>query len=269
MAEFQPTPDPALNGVLLDLLSGIRPILADNFLGAYLQGSFAHGGWDRDSDVDFVVVVDRPLTGAELNWLQPVHARLQESDVYWAHHLEGTYFPREVLGDLSRTAVPLDYLDNGSLTFEKSTHDNTLVVRRVLRRQGVVLAGPPPEVWIPPVPDEALRAEVRDVMFSWGQEILTGAYDINNGWAQPFAVLMYCRMLHTLASGDVHSKPAGAAWAKKALDPKWMDLIAVAEADRDNQYQRYYDAANPDRVRRTQQFIAYALDLARDRFGKG
>jgi predicted nucleotidyltransferase len=267
MADFHPTPDPELNRILADLLAGIRPILADNFLGAYLQGSFAHGGWDQDSDVDFIVVIDHPLSGADLSRLQPAHARLQERDIYWAHHLEGSYFPRDILGDLSLTDTPLDYLDNGSLTFERSTHDNSLVVRRVLRRYGVVLAGPPPETWIPPIPDAALRAEVRGVMFDWGGEILSGTYDINNGWAQPFAVLSYCRMLHTLATGDVHSKPAGAAWAKANLAPHWADLVAHAESQRENQYQRWHHPAEPGRVTQTKDFLAHALNLAKTRFG--
>ncbi len=266
MTDFKPTPDSELNRVLADLLAGICPILAEHFLGAYLQGSFAHGGWDRDSDVDFVVVIDHPLSDTDLARLQPVHARLQARDTYWAYHLEGSYFPRDILGDLSRTDVPLDYLDNGNLTFERSTHDNSLVVRRVLRRYGVILAGPPPGTWIPPIPDATLRAEVRAVMFEWGGEILSGKYDINNGWAQPFVVLSYCRMLHTLATGDVHSKPAGAAWAKGHLAQRWEDLIEHAEDQRENQYRRCHNPADLDRVAQTKDFLAHALNLAETRF---
>ncbi len=267
MSPFNPTPDPACNQILLELISGIRPVLADNFLGAYLQGSFAHGGWDQDSDVDFIVVIDHALAPENLQNLKQVHADLQKKDIYWAHHLEGSYFPKAILGDLSRLDEPLDYLDNGSLDFERSTHDNSLVVRRVLRRHGLVLAGPQPSIWVPSVPDELLKAEVWEVMQAWGGQILAGDYDMNNGWAQPFVVLSYCRMLHTLASGDVFSKAAGAAWAKESLPQKWTGLIDAALADRTGQYLRCCQPADPDRQQETFFFIEAVLENAYQRFG--
>jgi predicted nucleotidyltransferase len=137
MLDYTPAPFPELNNLLADLLDGIRPILGGRFLGAYLQGSFAHGGWDQDSDVDFVVVIRQALTAGDLVNLQKVLAGLHKRESCWAHHLEGSYFPADVLSDLSANDVSLDYLDNGSLDFENSTHDNSLVVRRVLRRRGV------------------------------------------------------------------------------------------------------------------------------------
>jgi hypothetical protein len=39
----RPTPDPELNAVLQELVTGIRAVLGDNFIAAYLQGSFAVG----------------------------------------------------------------------------------------------------------------------------------------------------------------------------------------------------------------------------------
>ena len=43
-----PTPYPELNQVLAELVSGIQRILEHDFIGAYLQGSFALGDFDRD-----------------------------------------------------------------------------------------------------------------------------------------------------------------------------------------------------------------------------
>ncbi len=51
-----PTPYPKLNDVLGILVSSIQEILKDNFVGAYLQGSFAIGDFDIHSDVDFIVL---------------------------------------------------------------------------------------------------------------------------------------------------------------------------------------------------------------------
>ena len=52
-----PTSDPALNSVLHELVASVQTVLGDNFIAAYLQGSFAVGDWDNDSEVDFLIVI--------------------------------------------------------------------------------------------------------------------------------------------------------------------------------------------------------------------
>lgn len=42
-----PTPFPELNEILDELVDTTRAVLADNFVGAYLQGSFAVGDADE------------------------------------------------------------------------------------------------------------------------------------------------------------------------------------------------------------------------------
>lgn len=259
MAVNYPVPDRELNDILNRLLNGIRPILGRNFLGGYLGGSFAHGGWDAYSDVDFVIVVEEDLDPRILDDLKAVHAGVFTINHYWAKHLEGSYFPRAVLSDLNRTNEPLWYLDNGSLNFERSTHDNTLVNRWVLREFGLILEGPEPSLWIPRIPDIFLKAEVWWTMREWGGDILSGAYRISNRFSQTFTVLMFCRMLHTLSTGKVQSKQTGAAWARAILAPKWVPLIDDALSARLNQYQKIHEQADPQKIRDTRDFIRYAL----------
>lgn len=256
------TPDANPNAILTQLVSRVYQVLGEKMIGAYLGGSFAHGGWDPWSDVDFDIVIQRDLTPAEREALKVEHARVFTIDHYYARHLEGAYFPADVLADLERTDEPLWYLDNGSLNFERSTHDNTLVNRWVLRERGVVLAGPEPETLIPPIPADCLKAEVRETMRAWGGEILSGTYTIRNRWAQTFVVLMYCRMLHSLATGEIRSKPAGAAWAEGALESEWVPLIEDALSAREKQYEKIYVPADPAKVARTIAFVHYALAMA-------
>lgn len=52
---MDPTCFPELNRLLTDLTGSVRSALGDHFIGAYLQGSFAIGDADEDSDVDFLV----------------------------------------------------------------------------------------------------------------------------------------------------------------------------------------------------------------------
>jgi len=124
-----PSPYPALNSVLAELVAGIQATLGETFVGAYLQGSFALGDFDQHSDVDFIVVVSDELSNAHVIALDALHQRIYALPSEWAKHLEGSYFPASVLRDLAQRANPLWYLDHGSQTLVQSDHCNTLVVR--------------------------------------------------------------------------------------------------------------------------------------------
>ena len=266
MFTTNPTPFPDLNAVLSEWLSAIQTALGDDFIGAYLQGSFAVGDFDGDSDVDFLVAIRTELSAAQLAELQAIHARIYDLPSPWAQHLEGSYFTEEALRRSDPAGAPPWYLDNTSKVLVRSRHDNTLVVRWVTRERGIALAGPDPKTLIDPVPADDLRREVlrtmRVTMREWAGEILDGRSSMDNRWAQPFAVLMYCRMLHTLHTGTVESKLAGARWGKEALDGRWAGLIERAWNERPNPSLKVTQPADPDDLMRTHDFIKYALGLA-------
>src|SRR6266516_1245932 len=75
---------PELDAVLRELVAGVREILADNFCGAYLQGSFAVGDADVHSDVDFIVVTHDEVSAPQLEGLQAMHKKLFALEVPWA-----------------------------------------------------------------------------------------------------------------------------------------------------------------------------------------
>lgn len=259
-----PTPDPTLNAVLHEFVASAQKVLGDNFVAAYLQGSFGVGDWDNDSDVDFTIVIKQDLSPADVLVLQEMHARIFRLESEWAQHLEGSYFPKEILrcGDPANTE--LWYLDNAHDQLILSTHDNSLVVRWVVREYGLPLAGCNPKELIDPIPADDLRQEVLAVMQGWASDIFAGKWSLNNRWAQPFAVLSYCRMLHTLQTGRIASKLAGAQWAKTALDPRWAELIQNAWEERPNPSLKVTFPANPANLSATLGFIRYALTLITD-----
>lgn len=257
-----PTSDVELNGVLHELVTSVQSILGDNFIGAYLQGSFAVGDWDIHSDVDFLIAIDHDIPETNLPALQAMHARIYDLESHWAQHLEGSYFPRELLKRDDSSKTQLLYIDNGSRKLIRSDHDNTLVVRWVTREHGIAMAGPEPTELIDLVPADDLRKEVLATMRDWGQELFDNPERMNNRWYQPFAVLSYCRMLHTLSTGRIRSKPAGAQWAIGALDDRWAELIQRAWQERPNPSLKVRQKADTDYLKYTFDFIRYALDVS-------
>jgi hypothetical protein len=280
----QPTPYAELNAVLADLVEGARRLLGDNFVGAYLQGSFAVGDATEFSDCDFIIVTARDITPDELPAFQALHATIQElPHPYWRTALEGSYVPAPILRRWSDTprdppgeprgptwadpgtsgsparGYPFWYLDHGAKTLVRSEHDNTQVVRWCLREKGVVLAGPPPRTLIDPVSPAALRKEVRQTMD------LVLSLDLQPihlvAW-QAFWVGLFCRMLQTLSTGTIGSKKAGMAWARAHLDPRWHGLIDRAAAVRKGDTAKSGQPADPADAAATQAFARYAVDYA-------
>jgi predicted nucleotidyltransferase len=257
------TPYPDLNVVLDELVTGARTVLGDNFCGAYLVGSFALGDADEHSDVDFLVVTEEELDDVQVEALRELHRRLFGLDIDWAQHLEGSYVPRELLRRVDPSRTPLLYLDNGASELVFDDHCNTAVVRWTLREYGILLAGPEPKSLVEPVSAAQLRAEALATLplyVEWAPEP-TKAGGMSR-WKQPYLVLTFCRLLHTLESGRVASKREAAEWALTALDEEWAPLVRRALDDRPDPWLRVHQPADVGLAARTLAFADYALGRA-------
>ncbi|MFB0509918.1 MAG: aminoglycoside adenylyltransferase domain-containing protein [bacterium] len=254
---FFPTPYKDLNRVLSELVKSVRLILNSNFIGAYLQGSFAIGDYDEHSDVDFIIVVKDELATTEINALQVMHKRIYEIKILWAQHLEGSYFPQKILQSQPPYGQKLWYLDNGKSFLIESDHCNTVVVRWIVREKGIIMAGPNPKTIISPIPINMLRKEIYSTICDWGKQIFDNRKQYENRFYQSFIVLSYCRMHHDLKKGEISSKRKGAEWAKKNLDRSWVDLIDRTWQGRPNPEVSIRQPADPDDFTRTLQFVNY------------
>jgi predicted nucleotidyltransferase len=231
-------PYPELREVLNIFVGEIAAELKDNLVGIYLVGSIASGDFDLDSDVDFLVVTKTELTETDMNRLQDIQKKVHNINCYPAKHLEGSYIS---IGDFNDWRIvgqkKLYYFDNGSTTYEQTTHDNRWHVRWILRERGITLIGQQPETILLAIPLNELFDEIKVSMLQ-SKEIFQGEINhplsfCNSRFGQSFFVLTYCRMLHTLHTGTVQSKRAGAAWAKQFVDPKWVKLIDQAWNERE------------------------------------
>jgi hypothetical protein len=102
-ANPSPTPYAALNTVLASFVERVRDLTADNFVGAYLQGSFALGDFDENSDADFLIVVKRDIADSDVPALNALHAAIHDFPPPWGHRLEGSYSPAAIRRRTSRT----------------------------------------------------------------------------------------------------------------------------------------------------------------------
>lgn len=259
----RPTIYPELNALLEEVVASAAAILAGNFCGAYLQGSFALGEADAHSDVDFIVVLHEAATEKQVAGLQEIHERIYELEVPWAQHLEGSYFPAALLRRVDPARTPLLFLDNGASELVLDAHCNTAVVRWLLRDHGVVLAGPDPKELIDRVSLAELRTEAMAALpeyAAWARA--SSEADTMSRWQQPYLVLTFCRILHSVLRGTVVSKRESAEWALGALDAEWADLIECALANRPDPWRRVHEPAAREDVDRTLAFIDDVMNEA-------
>jgi hypothetical protein len=255
-----PTPFADLNTVLDELVASQRAVLGGSFVGTYLQGSLAVGGFDQYSDVDWIVAVQQELSDTQVDALQAMHGRIYDLESEWAKHLEGSYFPVDVLRDHARSGRDLWYLDHGARSLERSDHCNTVVVRWTVREHGIALAGPEPAALIDGITTRVLRRDIYGTINVWGRQLLADPEPYRNRFYQGFIVLSYCRMLHELFLADTRSKRAGAEWAKLRLDPAWADLIDAAWDTRPDPARQVRTRPDPDAWQRTLEFVAYVME---------
>jgi hypothetical protein len=240
---------PELDELLGRFTAEVRAELGDDLVGLYLQGSFALGEGDEWSDVDFVCVTREWIEPARV---QPLHERLYDLPTPWAQHLEGSYLPAALIRRVDRAATPVPFLDNGARELVLDPHCNTALVRFLLRAHGRSLAGPPASELIDPVDPADLRAEAERKLADYADWASEGQMA---QWKQPYLVLTLCRILRTIAYGDVTSKRVAADWVVETLDPRWRPLIRRAAADRQDRWARALEPADPALAAETLAFV--------------
>ena len=260
VSKAPPTVFPELNELLLELVAQADSILVDDFVGAYLTGSFALGAADLHSDCDFLMVVgDRP-TPAHERALRELHDEIPTRLGYWPHNLEGSYAPSADLATLAALDEQWLYIDRGWREMRWSTHCNTAESRWTLRERGITLAGPSPHELVAEVPADVLRRRMPPLIESFLPDLFSWI-NFDTAWAQRYAVATLCRMLYTLDSGKVISKPGALEWARQELAPEWHDLFEQTLRDLGRGWDPD-DSPRPGSVESTIAFAHWAKERA-------
>ena len=234
-----PTPFGDVNTVLVDLLGRIQAILDCQFVGLYLYGSLALGDFNpQTSDIDFAVVTQHDLSDEVISRLRAMHAQFDHSDSPWAGKVEAAYIPLEALKHAHSVTTLYPQVEKGTELFLAPLEAGWPFQRYSLRERGVVVSGPRPVVFTDPVETVEMRRAAVSILSGWQKQASQ-----DPGWiawvrqrsSQAFVILTICRMLYSLETGAVASKPAAAHWAQKTLEAGRGQLIQCALA---NQHSR-------------------------------
>ena len=222
-----------MNAQLDRVVAGFRSALADALVGVYLHGSLVLGCFNANrSDVDLLVVTARRMKRAEREAVAELC--LRESGSYerpgWPRPLELSILTREQLHPW-RYPTPFDFhfaeshrpiLERGEVAEGEQLVDHDLAAHvTVLRARRRPLYGPPVEEVFPAVPREHHADSLRRD-FVWARD---------RGNAAPrYALLSMGRVWATLATGEIHSKDSGTAWAAERVPHELRPLLERALA---------------------------------------
>jgi hypothetical protein len=254
---LQPTPYPAINALVHELLSRVQTIVGPHVIGMYLDGSVTSDAFDQASDIDFVVVTDQEIAGRLFSELQAMHEQIAALDSPWATELEGSYISQRALRRYDPSQATHPNIERGAGERLKMAyhHADWIVHRYILRERGITLVGPPPQTLIDPISPTDLRQAMISMLPAWAAPLLQNAATIQARGYQSFFVLSLCRVLYTLHTGTVVSKRAAARWAQEALGERWVSLIERAWAGRLSPE----GDASAEYIQETLEFIRYTV----------
>jgi len=255
---------PEVNVVLQDLLKDIQRILDGHLVGMYLEGSLANGGFDQDSDIDFVVVTDEEIADNAFSALQMMHERINLLDTQWSTNLEGSYVSKHALRRYDPEHTNFPNIERGFGERLKMVHNDATwnIHRHILRKYGIVIIGPAPITLIDPIAPDELQQAMLPALHGWATQILNNPNEIVHQGYQSYTVLSLCRIIYTLEFGDIVSKSKAAEWVKETQGEKWDGLIDRAWIGRHNPQL----LASTDDINQTLDLIRFALDKASSTF---
>ena len=212
---------------LNQLIAGTQQHLSHNFVGMYLHGSLAMGGFNpASSDIDLLVVTNE----------QPA-PQARHSLLALLMSVSGSPHPVEISFLRQSDLIPWQYPTPFELHYseawcnrfsaalaagawpEQPTIDRDLAAHVTLvRERGLVLAGKPISEVFSPVP----REDYLDSMLSdlrWARERAKAGQGLVD------AVLNSCRVIVYIQAGRVSSKVEGAEAALSGLPPEFGPLV--------------------------------------------
>lgn len=226
---FAPTPFADVNLILDHFRVRIQALLGSHFIGMYLVGSLALGDFDpRSSDIDFVVVSDTDIEDDLFESLQDIHAKFAASSSEWDDKIEAIYVPSSVLRHPAPNAAHYPQIEKGRRLFKAPLESGWVFQCITLRDHGVVVAGPDPRRLVDSIDPQALHSAATEIAALWLEQ---AEHDpkwlpwLRQRDAQTFVILTLCRLLYSLATGSVASKPRAAEWAQKELGEPWATLV--------------------------------------------
>lgn len=221
---------------LLDTLAKeCQNIIGDTFVGFYVHGSLTTGCFNYElSDVDFLVVVNRPLDSETRKNLMDIFIQRSheappkgfEMSVVLEKYMQNFVFPTPFEMHFRSDQIA-SYKVDASYGTEKGLDPDLAAHTTITKERGICFRGKPINEVFQHIPKEYyLKSIIRDSEESI-QNIMNGV-DSGTCSVPAYGVLNLCRVLAFIDDGLITSKQEGGEWALKNLPKKYSEVIQQA-----------------------------------------
>ena len=227
------TPYPEVDQLIDHLLKNARRIIGAGLIGFYLDGSLSYGTFDEASDIDFVCVTECPISPAQFNLLHQSHKAISQLPHDLAIQIEGFYVSRQQVKKHRDPIPQVPNIERGPTEELKWVPLTQVwnVHRQYLRQGGIALYGPPAASLIDPLSGDDLRAAM-STWNDWLPSLLKNPSQVKSRGYQSYIVLTVARIMYTMSTAELASKPAAIAWLRDHSDGRYDALLEDAWAGR-------------------------------------
>jgi len=195
----------------------------------YIEGSIALGGFNaRLSDIDFLLVLDRTISMAEIETLRRIHRAIEQA--YPEREFQGTYLPVAAwpLFADPNEARGQSYFD---LLQPYKRFEVDSVEGWILKHKGIALIGPDPQSLPFSVDWKVLIQKMRENLNTfWASYTRNPARmaALLIDWGIQWTVLGVLRQFYSFREGSITTKTKAGEYALTCLPSKWHRLIQEA-----------------------------------------
>jgi len=210
---------PKVRELVEEFRDELSTVLGKNLVGAYLHGSIAFPEYEPHAgDIDFHVVISRPLAGEEIRRLDHLHRALS-ARFEFGKRLDGFYIP---LAKARKSEIPRGIVYGAHGRIHHGGSDDAWALHREhLHASAYIrLQGPSASRIFP-------RADWKSIRSALYRQLLYARKIIeSDSW---WAVLNLCRLVYSFENGRIVVSKLGAArWALKRLPSKWRPVVRSA-----------------------------------------
>lgn len=226
---------PRIKTLLVKLAKDYRKILQDSFVGFYVHGSLALGCFNvRESDIDFLVVVSRPLSTKTkraiidtlLEYSQQAPPKGFEMSIVRMKYLHPFVYPTPF--ELHFGNAYLEKYKTDKHFFVDTSQDPDLAAHATITKaRGLCLLGKPIDEVFGDIPREYYLDSIRKDSQEYLKKILRGR-ETKTCPVPSYGVLNACRVLAFIGENIITSKLEGGQWAIKNLPKKYSTVIRQA-----------------------------------------
>lgn len=235
--------------------------------GLYIQGSIALDAFnERFSDIDFVAVLSRPCTEAEVQQLGQIHRQIAERYPRW--QMQGDYLQGGDLGKVGEGVPPHPVYSDGKLN-PADNHGSDLVTWWILKNRGLTILGPDAATLPFSVDWDLLISQMHQNMNTYWASFTKAPNRFiwmltDNGFQ--WAVLGVLRQYYTFEEQAITSKTGAGQYGLTHLPAEWHRIIEEAVNLREQRTASLY-RSKIGRAIDAVKFLRYVIALCNNQRG--